>query len=63
MTKLFRVEEAAELTGLKPPTWRAWILRRRVGVVRLGKSVRIRMEEIDRLIREGTTPRRSPDGR
>jgi excisionase family DNA binding protein len=59
MTKLFRVDrELEDLTGIKEPTWRAWILRRKIAVVRLGRSVRIPEEEILRLIREGTTPAR-----
>lgn len=56
MTKLFKISEATDLTGIKEPTWRAWILHRKISVVRLGRSVRIPEEEILRLIREGTTP-------
>jgi excisionase family DNA binding protein len=56
--KLYRVSEAADITGLSLATWRSWILHRRVGVVRLGRSVRIAQEELDRIVREGTTPAR-----
>jgi excisionase family DNA binding protein len=54
--KLYKVPEASEMTGLSPATWRAWILRRKVLVVRLGRSVRIPEDEILRLVREGTFP-------
>ena len=57
-TKLYKVSEVAEITGLSEATWRSWILHRRVSVVRLGRSVRIPQSEIDRLITEGTVPAR-----
>ena len=56
--KLYRVSEASEITSLSLATWRSWILHRRVEVVRLGRSVRISQEELDRIVREGTTPAR-----
>ena len=54
----FSCSEAAEHTGLKVPTWRKWIAERRVTVVRLGRSVRIPIEEIERLLNENVVPRR-----
>jgi excisionase family DNA binding protein len=55
-TNLLNVDEAAAYLKLKPPTVRAWISRRKIGVVRLGRSVRIRKNELDLLIERGTTP-------
>jgi excisionase family DNA binding protein len=54
--KLMTIAQAAEMTQLSPATWRAWISRRKVGVVRLGRCVRIPEDEIIRLVREGTVP-------
>jgi excisionase family DNA binding protein len=56
--KLLKVPEAAELLALSKKTVWAWIGDRRIGVVRLGRAVRVPMSEIDRLIEEGTTPAR-----
>lgn len=62
---LLRVEEAAELLGLRPSTIRAWLLRRQIASVHLsGRAVRIPLEEVERIIREGTVPAREVrDGR
>ena len=56
MKKLLTVAESAHELGLKPGTIRAWIAQRRIGVVRLGRAVRIPVQEIERLIVEGTMP-------
>jgi len=53
---LLNVDEAAAYLRIKPPTVRAWILKRKIGVVRLGRSVRLRKNELDLLIERGTTP-------
>lgn len=54
--KLLKVPEAAELLALSQKTVWQWIAERRIGVVRLGRSVRIPHSEIERLVEEGTTP-------
>jgi excisionase family DNA binding protein len=54
--KLFKVPEAAEILALSQKTVWQWIGERRIGVVRLGRAVRIPLSEIDRLMEEGTTP-------
>jgi excisionase family DNA binding protein len=58
--KLLAVAQVAEALGLKQCTIRAWILRRRIGVVRLGRAVRVPAEEVQRLIAEGTIPAKEP---
>lgn len=60
MKRLLTVAESASELGLKPGTLRAWISQRRIGIVRLGRAVRIPLEEIERLIAEGTLPARAP---
>lgn len=54
--KLLKVPEAAEMLALSQKTVWQWIGERRIGVIRLGRAVRIPQSEIDRLMREGTTP-------
>jgi excisionase family DNA binding protein len=50
------VREAAEELGLSPATIRAWIRRRKIGYVRLGRAVRIPVTEIRRLLDQGMVP-------
>lgn len=54
--KLLSVAEAEEITGRKAATWRKDIRTKRVASVRIGRQVRIPLEEIERLIREGYSP-------
>lgn len=56
--QLVTIDKAAEALGLKPPTLRAWMARRKIGFVRLGRAVRIPESEIRRLIEAGFTPAR-----
>ena len=53
--QLHKVPEFAAALNMHPKTVWAWIGQGKVGVVRLGRAVRIKQEEIDRLIEEGTT--------
>ncbi len=56
--KPLTVREAAEVLGLSEHTVRAWIARRRLGYVRLGRSVRIPGEEIQRVLDKSWVPAR-----
>jgi excisionase family DNA binding protein len=56
---LLSVPESAEYLGLKMPTLRAWILRRRIPFVRLGRRVFLRKESLDQLIQQGSVPPRA----
>lgn len=58
--QLWKVPEAAAILALSDKTLWQWIGDRRIGVVRLGRAVRILQSEIDRLMEEGTTPARRP---
>lgn len=59
LSKLYRIEEAAELLALKPSTLRKLIFRRAITVVRpTRRAVRIPESEIARMQREGLSPRR-----
>jgi excisionase family DNA binding protein len=55
---MLTVREAAARLGLRDSTLRAWIMQRRIGIVRLGRAIRIPLEEVERLIAEGTIPAR-----
>ncbi len=55
---MLTVRQAAERLGLRDSTLRAWIAQRRIGIVRLGRAVRIPVEEIERLVAEGSVPAR-----
>jgi excisionase family DNA binding protein len=56
IAKLLKVPEAAEMLALSQKTVWQWVGERRIGVVRLGRAVRVPVSEITRLMQEGTTP-------
>jgi excisionase family DNA binding protein len=57
--KLLKVSEAAEMLAVKESTLRAWILSRRITLVRVGRrAIRIPASEIVRIIEQGTVPAR-----
>lgn len=53
---LHTIKEASEQLSVKPKTLRSWVAARRIGVIRLGRSIRIPAEEIERLVQRGTIP-------
>lgn len=57
--KLLRAGEFADRLGLRVSTVRAWILHRRIRVVRVGKrAIRIPASEVGKIIEAGTIPAR-----
>jgi excisionase family DNA binding protein len=56
--QLLKVEEVAERLNVRQSTIRAWLLRRRIPFVKVGRCVRVRAEDIDRLLSENTIPSR-----
>lgn len=54
--QLLTVFEAETLTGRKAATWRKDILRRKIPCVRIGRQVRIPIEAIEQLVRDGYCP-------
>jgi excisionase family DNA binding protein len=50
------VEQAAAELNLSRATIRAWIAQRRLGYVRLGRAIRIPVEEIRRVLEAGYVP-------
>lgn len=57
--KLLRVPEAAEALSISEKTLWGWIGARKVGVHRVGRSVRVPESEIARILEEGYTPPKS----
>jgi predicted DNA-binding transcriptional regulator AlpA len=57
--RLYRVREVSELLSVSEKLiWKKIALREGFDVVRIGRSVRIPAESIEKLIQEGTTPAR-----
>ena len=57
--KLLRASDFADRLGLRVSTIRAWILHRRIRVVRVGRrAVRIPASEAQKIIEAGTIPAR-----
>lgn len=50
------VEQAATELNLSRATIRAWIAQRRLGHVRLGRAIRIPVDEIRRVLEAGYVP-------
>ena len=57
------VKETARALGLSPYTVRSWIAQRRLGHVRLGRSVRVPMSEVTRILDDNFRPAKSMPGR
>lgn len=55
-TQLLTVKEFAERVALKPATIRRKILECQVAFVKIGRAVRLPIEEVHRLIRDGFRP-------
>jgi excisionase family DNA binding protein len=56
MNGLMTVLQVAERLGLKPATIRKMIFQRRIPIVRIGRSVRFKPEDIEKIVREGYQP-------
>lgn len=51
--RLLTVQQAEALTGRKASTWRRDILEKKISYVKIGRSVRIPVEVVDRIIEQG----------
>ena len=56
MTRLLTVPEAAARLHISQKTTWKMVYGRKVAVVRIGRSVRIREDSVDKLIEDGTAP-------
>jgi excisionase family DNA binding protein len=57
--ELFRVRDAARPLAIEEKTLRVWIASGKIGHVRLGRSVRIPISEVRRLIADNYRPART----
>jgi excisionase family DNA binding protein len=56
--RLLTLEQTAERLAVSLPTLRAWVWKRKIEVVRIGRCVRIREKVIRELIARNTCPAR-----
>jgi excisionase family DNA binding protein len=55
-SRLLTVKEVAMRLGLKESTIRKYILRRQIAYVKLGRAIRIPIEELERMLTAGLRP-------
>jgi excisionase family DNA binding protein len=60
MDRLISFEQAQSLTGIKVSTWRAWAASRKIPVVRLGRRIKLRESDLEKLVEASLVPAR-PD--
>lgn len=61
MTKLMTTDEVADLLSVKPATIRKWVHLQEIPVVRLGRAVRFRADELEKWIDNKSQKARSWD--
>ncbi len=59
MGKLLTFAQAAERAANSPAWWRKLASRRGIAVVKVGRSTRLREEDVERVIRDGYRPARN----
>jgi excisionase family DNA binding protein len=59
---LLTLAEAASLLRVKVSTLRAWVLRRRIPYVKVGRLVRLRQSDLSALIAASVVPARELEG-
>ena len=55
-SRLMSLPQAAEELGVTVNTLRAWVYRRKIGYVKVGRSVRVSEATIQKIIDRGTIP-------
>ncbi len=61
--RLLTVQQAEARTGRKASTWRRDILERKIPYVKIGRSVRIPVEVVDKIIEKGWRDAVAVEGR
>jgi excisionase family DNA binding protein len=62
MRALLNVQETADQLSIKPATVRAWLLRRKLPCVHVGRAVRIPAEAVAEFIERNTIPAKNSEG-
>jgi excisionase family DNA binding protein len=56
MDQLLTVEQAAERLACTPAAIRKWLSQRRLPKVKLGRLTRVRVSDLEEMIKKGTRP-------
>lgn len=56
VSKLLTLRECSERTGHRESTYRAWLLRRRIPYYKVGRSVRVSEDDLQKLIDASRIP-------
>jgi len=56
MSRMLTLPQAAEALGVSINTVRAWIYRRKIDFVKIGRSVRVSEATVQKVIDRGTMP-------
>jgi excisionase family DNA binding protein len=56
MGKLLTLREAAEKTGHRESTYRAWVLGRKVPFYKIGRSIRISETDLEQIVGQARVP-------
>ena len=56
--KLLTLRECSELTGHRETTYRKWVLKRKIPFYKVGRSVRISEQDLERMIEGARVPNR-----
>jgi len=56
MLKLLKIHQVAEQLSVSPLTVRKWVKTGKVPIVRLGRAIRVREEDLHALMRVGYEP-------
>lgn len=56
LCQLYSLPEAAGILGISISTMRSWVWMRRIEVVRVGRSVRVRKDTLEALVNAGSVP-------
>jgi excisionase family DNA binding protein len=57
--EMYAVRPAAKTLGIQEKTLRVWLASGRIGCVRYGRTIRVPLSELNRIITEGYRPAKS----
>jgi excisionase family DNA binding protein len=56
LCQLYSLPEAAGILGVSVATMRSWVWMRKIDVVHVGRSVRVRKDTLEELVNAGSVP-------
>jgi len=60
--KLISLEEAARISDTEPSWWKRKVRRGEIPAVKLGRQVRLRIEDLEQILKRGYPPRPVTEG-